>query len=133
MVFCPYIYSNILLTLVKEFAKQDQQVKRILDNPLQGQKYLSYLFSLIVLKSGITLLRSFGKLNQQLNLKHNFSVLSAPKKTKGRGKRVLHCRMLHATKSDIDARLCSIHLPPMWHVACKKSNKKLCFFLTNKA
>ena len=38
--------------------------------------------------------------------------------------------MLHATKSDIDVRLCSIHLPPIKHVAWKKSYKKL--FFSNK-
>ena len=48
--------------------------------------------------------------------------------TKGWGKRVLHCRMLHATKSDIDVRLCSVHLPSMWHAACKKVIKNCVFF-----
>ena len=33
------------------------------------------------LKSGIILVRSFGKLNQQFNLKQKFSVSSEPKKT----------------------------------------------------
>ena len=35
----------------------------------------------IVLKSGIILMRSFGKLNQQFNLKQKFTVSSDPKKT----------------------------------------------------
>ena len=52
--------------MVKEFIEQDQQIKRTLDNSLQERKYLIHPFSLIVLKSGIILVRSFGKLNQQL-------------------------------------------------------------------
>ena len=66
MVFYEYIYSHILVTVVKEFIEQDQQIKRTLDNSLQERKYLIHPFSLIVLKSGIILVRSFGKLNQQL-------------------------------------------------------------------
>ena len=53
MVFYLYIDSHILVTVVKEFIEQDHQIKRTLDNSLQEQKYLSYLFFLIVLKSGI--------------------------------------------------------------------------------
>ena len=68
MAFYLYIYCHILVTVVK-FIEQDQQIKRTLDNSLQEQKYLSHLFFLIVLKSGIILVRSFGKLNQQFNLK----------------------------------------------------------------
>ena len=81
MVFYQYIYSHILVTVVKESIEQDQQIKRILDNSLQERKYLSHPFFLIVLKSGITLVTSFGKLNQQFNLKQKFSVSSDPKKT----------------------------------------------------
>ena len=77
MVFYQYIYSHILVTAVKEFIEQDQQIKRILDQ----RKYLSHPFFLIVLKRGIILERSFGKLNQQFNLKQKFSVSSDPKKT----------------------------------------------------
>ena len=64
MVFYQYIDSHILVTVVKEFIEQDQQIKRILDNALQERKYLSHPFFLIVLKRGIILGRSFGKLNQ---------------------------------------------------------------------
>ena len=67
--------------MVKDFIEQDQHIKRTLDNSLQEQKYLSHLFFLIVLKSGIILVRSFGKLNQQINLKLKLSVSSDPKKT----------------------------------------------------
>ena len=81
MVFYLYIYSHILVTAVKEFIKQDQQIKRTLDNSLQEQKYLSHPFFFIVFNSGIILVRSFGKLNQQFNLKQKFSVSSDPKKT----------------------------------------------------
>ena len=42
---------------------------------------MSHLFFLIALKSGIMLVRSFSKLNQQLNLKRKFLVLSEPKYT----------------------------------------------------
>ena len=44
-------------------------------------KYLSHLFFLIVLKSGIILGRTFKNLNQQFILKRKFSVSSDPKKT----------------------------------------------------
>ena len=80
MVFYQYIYSHILVTVVKEFIEQDQQIKRNLDNSLQERKYLNHLFFFIVLKSGIILVRSFGKLNQQFNLKQKLSVSSGPKK-----------------------------------------------------
>ena len=62
-------YSHILVTVMKEFIKQDQQIKRTLHNSLQEQKYLSHPFFLIVLNSGIILVRSFEKLSQQFNLK----------------------------------------------------------------
>ena len=61
--------------MVKEFIKQDQQIKKTLENSLQQQK-MSHPFFLIVLKSGIILMRSFGKLNQQFSLKQKFSVSS---------------------------------------------------------
>ena len=77
MIFYLYIYSHKLVTVVKVFIEQDQQIKLTLDNSLQEQKYLSHLFFLI----GIILVRSFGKLNQQFNLKRKFSVSSNPKKT----------------------------------------------------
>ena len=51
MVIYQYIYSHILVTVVKEFIEQDQQIKRTLDDSLQERKYLSYPFFLIVLKS----------------------------------------------------------------------------------
>ena len=76
-----YIYSHILVTVMKEFIKQDQQIKRTLHNSLQEQKYLSHPFFLIVLNSGIILVRSFEKLSQQFNLKQRFSVKSDPEKT----------------------------------------------------
>ena len=60
MVFYQYIYSHILVTVVKEFIEQDQQIKRTLDNSLQERKYLSHPFFLIILKSGIILVKSFG-------------------------------------------------------------------------
>ena len=63
MVFYQYIYSHILVTVVMEFIEQDQQIKRTLDNSLQERKYLSHPFLLIVLKSGIILVRSFRKSN----------------------------------------------------------------------
>ena len=81
MVFYLYICGHVLVTVVKEFIEQDQQIKRTLDNSLQEQKYLSHLFFLIVLKSEIILVKSFGKLNQQFHLKRKFSVSSDPKKT----------------------------------------------------
>ena len=59
------------MTVVKEFIEQDRQIKRTLDNSLQEQKNLSLPFSLIVLRSGIILVKSFRKLNQQFNLKRN--------------------------------------------------------------
>ena len=81
MLFYLYIYSHILDTMVNEFITQDQQIKTILDNSLLEQKYLSHLFFLIVLKSGIILGRTFKNLNQQFILKRKFSVSSDPKKT----------------------------------------------------
>ena len=69
MVVYLYIYSHISVTVVKNFIEQDQHIKRTLDNSLQEQQYLSHLFFLIVLKSGIILVRSFRKLNEQFNLK----------------------------------------------------------------
>ena len=81
MVFYLYIYSHILATVVKEVFEEDHQIKRTLGNSLQDQKHLSYLSSLIVLKSRIILVRSFGKLNQQFNLKRKISVSSDLKKT----------------------------------------------------
>ena len=50
MVFYLYISSHILDTVLKEFLERDQQIKTILDNSLQQQKYLSYPF-FIALKS----------------------------------------------------------------------------------
>ena len=44
-------------------------------------KIFGYPFFLILLKSGIILVRSLGKLNQQFNSKRKFSVSSNPKKT----------------------------------------------------
>ena len=78
MVIYLYIYSHILDTVVKEFIEQDQQIKTILDNSLQQQKYLSHLFFLMY----SILVRSFKKLNQQFTLKQELSVSSDPKKTK---------------------------------------------------
>ena len=78
----PVYLQSISVTVVKEFIEQDQQIKSTLDNSLQEQKYMSHLFFLIVLKSGIILVRSFGKLNQQFNLKQKFSVSSDPRKTR---------------------------------------------------
>ena len=80
MVFYQYIDSHILVTVVKEFIEQDQQIKRTLDNSLQERKYLSHPFFLIVLKSGIILVKSLGKLHQQFNLKKKFSVSSDQRK-----------------------------------------------------
>ena len=59
------------MTVVKEFTEQDRQIKRTLDSSLQEQTNLSLPFSLIVLRSGIILAKSFRKLNQQFNLKRN--------------------------------------------------------------
>ena len=50
MVIYLYIYSHILDPVVKEFIEQDQQIKTILDNSLQQQKYLSHLFFLMYSK-----------------------------------------------------------------------------------
>ena len=69
MVVYLYIYSHISVTVVKNFIEQDQHIKRTLDNSLQEQQYLSHLFFLIVLKSGIILVRRIRKLNEQFNLK----------------------------------------------------------------
>ena len=44
MVFYLYISSHILDTVLKEFLERDQQIKTILDNSLQQQKYLSHPF-----------------------------------------------------------------------------------------
>ena len=81
MVFNQYIYSHILVTVVKEFIEQDQQIKRTSDNSLHEQKYLSHSLFPIVLKSGIILVRSLGKSNQPFSLKQKFSVSSCSKKT----------------------------------------------------
>ena len=40
MVFHQYIYSHISVTVVKEFIRQNKQIKRTLVNSLQEQKYL---------------------------------------------------------------------------------------------
>ena len=81
MVFYRYICGHILVTVVKEFIEQDQQTKRTLGKSLQERKYLIHPFFLIAYKSGIILARSFGKLNQQFNVKQKLSVLLGPKKT----------------------------------------------------
>ena len=60
MVFYQYMYSHILVTVVKGFIEQDQHIKRTLGNSLQERKYLSHPFILIALKSGVILVRSFG-------------------------------------------------------------------------
>ena len=51
MVFHLCMYSHISVTVVKEFIKQDQQIKRTLGNSLQEQKIFIWviLFFLIVL------------------------------------------------------------------------------------
>ena len=72
MVFYQYIYSHILVTVVKEFTEEDQQIKKTLHNSRQEQKYLGHPFYLIVLKSQIILVQRFRKLNQQFNLKQKF-------------------------------------------------------------
>ena len=70
MVFYQYIYSHILVTVMKEFIEQDQQIKRTLDNSLQERKYMSHPFFLIVLKSGIILVRSFrNQINRSIQNK----------------------------------------------------------------
>ena len=60
MVFYLYIYSHLSVTVVKKFIKEDQQIKRTLDNFLQEKIiYLSHSFYLIALRSGINLVRRF--------------------------------------------------------------------------
>ena len=60
MVFYLYIYSHLSVTVVKKFIKEDQQIKRTLDNFLQEKNiYLSHSFYLIALRSGINLVRRF--------------------------------------------------------------------------
>ena len=73
MVSYQHIYSHILPTVTKEFIESKE--------PLREGKYFSHSFFLIVLNSGKILVRSFGKLNQQFNLKQKFSNLSDQKKT----------------------------------------------------
>ena len=53
MVFYLYIYSHILVTVVREFTEIDQQIKTILDNSLQEQKYQSHPFFLFIFTHGI--------------------------------------------------------------------------------
>ena len=72
MVSYQHIYSHILATVTKEFIESKE--------PLREGKYFSHSFFLIVLNSGKILVRSFGKLNQQFNLKQKFSNLSDQKK-----------------------------------------------------
>ena len=73
MIFYLYIYSHILVTVVKELIEQGQQIKRTLDNSFQEQKYLSHLFSCCI-KEWNNLREELRKLNQQFNLKWKFSV-----------------------------------------------------------
>ena len=72
----------IWVAVMKEFIKQDQQIKTTLARFLQEQKYMRHLFFFIVLKSEISLVRKFGELNQQFNLKWKFSVPWEPKKAR---------------------------------------------------
>ena len=75
-----YLQSYIGYRSEGVYRRRSANQKRTLDNSLQEQKYLSHPFFLIVLKSGIILVRSFRKLSQQFNLKRKFSVSSDPKK-----------------------------------------------------
>ena len=58
---------------------------------------------------------------KDVKTKHSRYILS-----KGQGKRVLHCRMLHATKSDIDVSLVKIYRYPEQIVNKMKLGTKFC-------
>ena len=83
MVFYLYIYSHASVTVVKKFIKQDQQIKRTLDNSLQEQKHLfeSFFFLYCIKEWNNLSGESFWKWNQHFNLKRKFSVSSDQKKT----------------------------------------------------
>ena len=69
MFFCLHIYRNILVTVVKESMEQDQEIKTVLHNSLQGQKYLSHLSFLIALKSEINISEELWKIESTVQFK----------------------------------------------------------------
>ena len=81
MVFYQYIYSRILVTVVKVFIEQDQQIKITLDNSLQERKYLSHPFFLIVLKEWNNLSEELRKITSTVQFKTKILSFIRPKKT----------------------------------------------------
>ena len=69
MVFYLYIYSQVLVAVVKDFIEQDQHIKRTLDNSLQEQIYLNHLFFLIVLKEWNNLSEELRKIKPTVQFK----------------------------------------------------------------
>ena len=65
--------------MLKEFIKQEQQIKRTLDNSLQEQKYLSHLFFLIVLKEWNNLSEELQKIKLTVQFKTKILSFIRPK------------------------------------------------------
>ena len=79
MVFYLYIYSHILVTVVKDFIKQDQHIKRTLDNSLQEQNYLSNLFFPYCIKEWNNLSEELRKIKSTDQFKTKILSLIRPK------------------------------------------------------
>ena len=67
------IFLSLLVIVVKEFIKWDQQIDTILNNSLQEQKYLNHIFFLIVLKNEIILPPQLHKFEYRFKIKTKIS------------------------------------------------------------
>ena len=80
MVFYLYTYSHASVTVVKKFIKQDQQIKRTLDNSLQEQKHLfESFFFLYCIKEWNNLSGKLLKMESTLQFKTKILSFSRPK------------------------------------------------------
>ena len=79
MVFYQYVYSHILVTVVKEFIEQDQQIKRTLDNSLQEQKCFESSFFPYCIKEWNNLSEELRKIKSTVQFKTKILSFIRPK------------------------------------------------------
>ena len=79
MVFYQYICAHILVTVVKEFIEQDQQIKRTLDNSLQ--EIFESSFSPYCIKEWNNVSEELRKIKSTVQFKIKIISVIRPKKT----------------------------------------------------
>ena len=79
MVFYQYICAHILVTVVKEFIEQDQQIKRTLDNSLQEQKCFESSFFPYCIKEWNNLSEELRKIKSTVQFKTKILSFIRPK------------------------------------------------------